>query len=60
MSLSYTLPVLALGAFAPAILTWLGSRSGSSGLASAWYVMMASVVAIAVLPLLPAQRKTKG
>jgi MHS family proline/betaine transporter-like MFS transporter len=59
MSLSYTIPVVALGAFAPAILTWLGSRSGSSGLAAAWYVMGAAVIAIAVLPLLPAQRKTR-
>jgi MHS family proline/betaine transporter-like MFS transporter len=57
MSLSYTTAVVALGAFAPALLTWLGSRAGSSGLAAAWYVMAASTVALGLAPFLPVHLK---
>ena len=53
MSLSYTAAVVGLGAFAPAILTWLTNKLDGSPLASAGYVMAASLVALIAVQFLP-------
>jgi MHS family proline/betaine transporter-like MFS transporter len=52
MSLTYTTAVVGLGAFAPALLTWFSQLNGSS-LASAFYVMAASVTALIAVQFLP-------
>jgi len=48
MSVSYNLAVTIFGGFAPAILTWLAINSGSR-FAPAWYVMVASLLALITL-----------
>jgi MHS family proline/betaine transporter-like MFS transporter len=53
MSLSYTTAVVALGAFAPALMTWVSRAFGGSSLASAWYVMSASAVSLIAIRWLP-------
>jgi MFS family permease len=45
MSLSYNIATTIFGGFAPAILAWLTQRSGNP-FAPAWYVMVASVIAL--------------
>jgi MHS family proline/betaine transporter-like MFS transporter len=57
MSLSYTAAVVGLGAFAPAVLTWLGDRLHGSPLATAGYVMAGCVVALISVPFLPRHEK---
>jgi MFS transporter, MHS family, proline/betaine transporter len=51
VSLVYNASITIFGGFAPAILTWLGSRSGSV-FAPAWYVVFAAVPAIIAIPFL--------
>jgi MHS family proline/betaine transporter-like MFS transporter len=58
MSVSYNLAVTVFGGFAPAILTWLTENTGTR-FAPAWYVMIASVVAMVALMLI-ARQKTKN
>jgi MHS family proline/betaine transporter-like MFS transporter len=53
MSLSYTAAVVGLGAFAPAVLTWLSAALDGSPLATAGYVMVACLVALAAMIFLP-------
>ena len=53
MSLAYTAAVVGLGAFAPAVLTWLTARLHGSPLATAGYVMAASLVALVAVQFLP-------
>ncbi|CAB3750527.1 MFS transporter [Burkholderia puraquae] len=51
MSLSYNIATTIFGGFAPAILAWLTQRSGNP-FAPAWYVMAASVIALASIAAL--------
>jgi MHS family proline/betaine transporter-like MFS transporter len=48
MSVSYNLAVTVFGGFAPAILTWLSDNT-ETRFAPAWYVMIASVIALLTL-----------
>ncbi len=48
MSVSYNLAVTVFGGFAPAILTWLSDNT-ETRFAPAWYVMIASVIALVTL-----------
>lgn len=58
MSVSYNLAVTVFGGFAPAILTWLTENTGTR-FALAWYVMIASVLAMVALILI-ARQKTQA
>lgn len=58
MSVSYNLAVTVFGGFAPAILTWLTENTGTR-FALAWYVMIASVLAMVDLILI-ARQKTQA
>ncbi|MFJ7499022.1 MFS transporter [Serratia grimesii] len=51
MSVSYNLAVTVFGGFAPAILTWLTQNTGTR-FAPAWYVMIASILALITLYLI--------
>jgi MHS family proline/betaine transporter-like MFS transporter len=53
MAISYTTAVVGLGAFAPAILTWLSRLLNGSSLATAGYVMAASLLALIAIRFLP-------
>jgi len=51
VSIVYNAAITIFGGFAPAILTWLGTRSGSV-FAPAWYVVFAAVPAVIAIPFL--------
>jgi MHS family proline/betaine transporter-like MFS transporter len=51
VSIVYNAAITIFGGFAPAILTWLGTKSGSV-FAPAWYVVFAAVPAIIAIPFL--------
>ena len=51
VSIVYNAAITIFGGFAPAILTWIGSNSGSV-FAPAWYVVLAAVPAIIAIPFL--------
>ena len=51
VSIVYNAAITIFGGFAPAILTWLGTKSGSV-FAPAWYVVCAAVPAIIAIPFL--------
>ncbi|QMV50031.1 MFS transporter [Ewingella americana] len=58
MSVSYNLAVTLFGGFAPAILTWLTENTGTR-FAPAWYVMIASVLAIIALMMIARHKTSK-
>ncbi|EAA8386687.1 MFS transporter [Salmonella enterica] len=58
MSVSYNLAVTIFGGFAPAILTWLTENTGTR-FAPAWYVMIASVLAMVTLIMISRQKARK-
>jgi len=51
VSIVYNSAITIFGGFAPAILTWLGTKSGSV-FAPAWYVVFAAVPAVIAIPFL--------
>src|SRR5580658_7270350 len=51
VSIVYNAAITIFGGFSPAILTWIGSNSGSV-FAPAWYVVLAAVPAIIAVPFL--------
>ena len=51
VSIVYNAAITIFGGFAPAILTWIGTNSGSV-FAPAWYVVLAAVPAIIAIPFL--------
>ncbi|MGE0971022.1 MFS transporter [Klebsiella sp. WOUb02] len=58
MSVSYNLAVTLFGGFAPAVLTWLTENTGTR-FAPAWYVMIASVLAMIALLRIDRQKAKK-
>lgn len=58
MSVSYNLAVTLFGGFAPAVLTWLTENTGTR-FAPAWYVMIASVLAMVALLSIERQKAKK-
>jgi MHS family proline/betaine transporter-like MFS transporter len=55
MALTYTTAVVALGAFAPAIMAGLSSTLGAAALAPAWYVTAAAVASLIAIGFLPSR-----
>jgi MHS family proline/betaine transporter-like MFS transporter len=51
VSIVYNAAITIFGGFSPAILTWIGSNSGSV-FAPAWYVVLAALPAIIAIPFL--------